>query len=70
MLCTAILVGERLIFQPDYKFTNLNLWHAALDLFTKLPFQILVAVVTLISVRRILFRFFDMDIHENTTGLT
>lgn len=70
MVCSAVLVGDRLLFQPNYRITNINMWHAVLDLFSTLPFQILVFIVTLISVRRILFRFFDMDIHANTTGLT
>jgi len=70
MVGTAILVSYRLLFRPDYKLSNLNFWHAALDLFSTLPFQIVVGVVFLLGVRRILFRFFDMDIHDNTSGLT
>ncbi len=70
MAGTVILVLQRLAFRPDYKFTNLNLWYAALDLFKTLPFQVVLGVVALITIRRVLFRFFDMDIHENTTGLT
>ena len=69
MGCTALLVLYRLFVRHD-KFANVNLWGAAFDLFGKLPFQILLGVIILIAVRRILFRFFDMDIHENTTGLT
>jgi predicted unusual protein kinase regulating ubiquinone biosynthesis (AarF/ABC1/UbiB family) len=70
MLGTCILVGYRLIFIPDYKFTNVNFWTGALDLFSTLPFQLVLGIVFLLSVRRILFRFFDMDIHDNTSGLS
>ena len=66
----SLMLVYRLLAVPKYRLADANFWRIIMDLFGKLPFQIVLGIVVVTLGRRILFRFFDVDIRDNASGLT
>jgi hypothetical protein len=61
-----ILQAYRLAIHGPQSITQIDIWKACLEVLRWRPYQFLVGMITFLDIRRVMFRFFDKDIHRRT----
>lgn len=61
-----VLQGYRLAIHGPQSITQIDIWNACLEILQWRPYQFLVGLITFLDIRRVMFRFFDKDIHPRS----
>lgn len=68
---TSLVLGRivhRLVTDGNYHVSDINPWQTALEILTYKPIHLLILLMVVIGLRRILFRFMDVDVHDDRSA--